>query len=226
MGVSPKTLQFLKELANNNNRPWFQDHKEEYLAAKADFDGFVEYLFEKLEGPYELDFSTPKECLHRIYRNLRFSKDKTPYKTGLSADINPAGKKGLVSGLYLRIDPTQGCIIGGGVWHPDSHSLTAIREEIMENGEKLETILAENNLQKYFGKLEGETLKTAPRGIDKDHRFIDLLRHKDFVLFHKFTQKEVLSKDFADEIVSGALIMKPFLDFLRHAMRRRPVIRK
>jgi uncharacterized protein (TIGR02453 family) len=224
--ISKSTIKFLKELAQNNNRAWFQEHKQDYLDAKANFDTLIEEVFYELEGPYELDFTAPKECLHRIYRNLRFSKDKTPYKTSLSANISSAGKKGLVSGIYIHLDPTKGSFLAGGVWHPESPTLQAIRKEIDIKGDELKKILNQSSFKKYFGDLEGSKLKKSPKGYDIDHQHIDLLRHKDLTVSHSLKVSEVSSKDLTKEIIKAALLIKPFLNFLQRAQRHRPTQRK
>jgi uncharacterized protein (TIGR02453 family) len=224
--ISKKTIKFLKDLAKNNNRDWFKEHKKEYTEAKENFESFITAVHAALEGPYELDFVNPKDSIHRIYRNLRFSKDKTPYKTSMSANISSSGKKGLVSGIYIHIDPTKGCFVGGGVWHPETPTLQAIREEILQHGDKLEALLAEKMLKKYYGEMQGEKLKTSPRGYDAEHQYIEYLRHKGLTLGHSYTMKEVQSEKFIDELFKAAIIIKPFLDFLKKAMRHRPTQRK
>ncbi len=224
--ISPKTIKFLKSLAKNNNREWFKKHKKEYLEAKENFESFVSSVHTALEGPYELDFVNPKDCIHRIYRNLRFSKDKTPYKTYLSANISSSGKNGVISGIYIHIDPTNGCFVGAGVWHPERVTLQAIRTEILQHGDQLAKVLSEKNLKKYYGELQGEKLKTSPRGYDAEHEYIEYLRHKTLTLSHSYSLKEIQSEKFIDELFKAALIMKPFLDFLRKAMRHRPTQRK
>lgn len=226
MGISKDVISFLKKLSKNNNRNWFKEHKEDYLKAKEEFDKFVNQLFELLMGPYELDYTSPKNCLYRIYRDVRFSKNKTPYKTSMSANISAWGKKAPVSGIYIHIDPTEGCFIAGGMYQPDSASLQALRSEILDHGDKLLKILNSASIKTHFGELQGSTLKTAPRGIDKDHKYIKLLRHKDFILTKSLPLKEVQSKDFDKLILKKALAIKPFLDFLNHSIRKKPILRK
>ncbi|MFZ7122370.1 MAG: DUF2461 domain-containing protein, partial [Bacteroidota bacterium] len=168
--IQPKTFAFLKALKKNNNRDWFNDHKSEYENAKDNVLGFIQELvvaFSTFDS--SLRGLEAKDCLFRIYRDTRFSKDKTPYKTNLGASINAGGKKSMGPGYYVHLEP-GGSFIAGGIWMPPADEVKKIRQEIDYNGKDLKKILTKPSFKKAFGGLSREhALKTAPKGYPKDH---------------------------------------------------------
>ena len=153
-----------------------------------------------------------KQKLHRIYRDVRFSKDKTPYKPALSGSMSRA-TKWLRGGYYFHIEP-ENTFVGGGFWGPNSADLARIRQEIAAYDEPLRAIIADDDFKKYFGSLVGDKVKTAPKGYSKTHPAIDLLRHKQFLVMRKFTDQEALKHNFLTEVVNTFMAMRPFFDYM------------
>jgi len=217
--IAKSTLAFLKALKKNNNKDWFDKHKDQYLAAKQDVDGLVGSV---IQGFSKFDKSLigllPKDCVFRIYRDVRFAKDKKPYKTNLGATINAGGRKMEVAGYYLHIEPGASGLAGGR-WMPSADHLRMIRQEIDYNGKQFRKILNDKNFRKQFGELDDSyKLTRPPKGYDKDHPDVELLKHNSFIVWRPFTDKEVLSKNFIANLTKSAKIMKPFLDFLNTAI--------
>ncbi len=203
-------LPFLKELSKNNNREWFADNKNLYQESKEEFDLFVDKLIPKLKLiDNEIDVTSAKECTFRIYKDVRFSKNKLPYKTNFGAYISKGGKKSDYAGYYIHID-SEKSFVGGGIYMPQTNILKAIRTEIMYNSEKLRSITKKHNFIKTFKEIKGEKLKTAPRGYPKDHKDIDLLRFKSFFVSHDLTKEQILSEKLTSEIIKTCETMRPF----------------
>jgi uncharacterized protein (TIGR02453 family) len=214
-----KTIDFLKKIKNNNQRDWFEVNKDKYLSAKEEFEIEVEKI---IKGVAKFDKSINpdlkgKDCTFRIYKDVRFSKDKSPYKTNMGASISPGGKKSLIAGYYLHVEPGS-AFLAGGAWMPEPETLQAIRQEIDYNPTPLLKILKSAAFKKYFKGLDEEgKLKTAPKGFEKDHPQLELLKNKSFVVTYPITDKDVLSKDFDKIVVAGFKAMHPFLEYLRAA---------
>lgn len=212
-------LDFLAELASNNHREWFAQNKARYELAKKEYHHLIEALikevgaFDSQIAPLEL-----KQCIFRINRDIRFSKDKSPYKNNFGASLQKGGKKSPYAGYYLHIQPHNQSFIGGGVYMPPSADLAKIRQEIDYNGEELRTLIAANDFQQYFGKLQGEEVSTAPKGYAKDNPYIDLIRLKSFVMIHPLTDQQVNADSFRETVLSACKAMKPVLDFLNRAL--------
>jgi uncharacterized protein (TIGR02453 family) len=210
--ISPATFDFLRRLKENNNRPWFNDHKAEYEQARGEMIAFAEELMLRLARHDELEPSTGKKILFRIYRDVRFSKDKSPYKTHFSGSFIRA-TKWRRGGYYFHIQP-GGCFLGGGFWGPNAADLKRIRQEIAIDAAPLRKIIAAPNFINTFGSLGGDQLRTAPRGYPKDHPNIDLLRYKQFLLSKDFTDQEAMTEGFVDKLDEGFQYMRPFFDFM------------
>lgn len=210
--VSSSSLQFLRDLKENNNRPWFNENKSRYQEAQAEMAALAESLIERMNGHDELEPVTGKKSLFRIYRDVRFSKDKSPYKTHLSGSLVRA-TKWRRGGYYFHVEPGAS-FIGGGFWAPNKEDLLRIRQEIAMDAEPLRKIITAPSFIETFDKLEGDQLKTAPKGFDRDHPDIDLLRYKQFLLSSSFTDKEVCSNDFVDKMNAAFQNMRPFFDFM------------
>jgi uncharacterized protein (TIGR02453 family) len=215
-----KTFDFLKKLSKQNNREWFERNKEQYLSIKTDFEIFVADV---LEGVIEIDERLanldPKKLTFRIYRDIRFSKDKTPYKTFLSAGISRAGKGTGVPGYYFQIEPGNKSMLAAGLWLPEAESLSRIRQEIDYNGDQLKGLTLSAKFKKQFGDLwEGDKLKTMPKGYAKDHPHIQYLRLKSFLVMTTFTDAEINSGKFHKTLVNAMKTAKPLIDFLDEAL--------
>lgn len=207
--ISSTTLQFLKDLQENNDRGWFAKEKDRFVAAKENMQSFADALLAEIEQHDEIE----KMKVYRIYRDVRFSKDKSPYKNYLSGSMMRA-TKWRRGGMYFHIEPNGKSMIGGGFWNPNSADLARIRQEIAADDSFLRKIIAAPNFKKHFGELEGNQVKTAPRGYAKDHPAIDLLRYKQFLLGEYFTDKEVTSKNFIKKATTSFLAMRPFFDYM------------
>ena len=220
-------LDFLRELAANNNREWFADNKEWYQRCYA---RFVEFSAEYIKRLSVLDPSLavlqPKDCIWRIYRDVRFSKDKSPYKewfgcfpaTGVPGQIKTFGKKSMRGGYYVHIQPGQ-CMFAGGIWDPGKELLTALRREIEANYEEVEEIMGSKQWQKYFGQDFDPywgVLKKAPVGFDPEFKHIDWLKHKTFTFSTPLTDEQVAAPDLLDRVMDIAEAAKPMNDFLNY----------
>ena len=216
----PQILTFLTKLAKNNDRVWFEKNKATYLAAKDNFEGFVsEVLNELVKFNPELGGLNPKKLPFRIYRDVRFSKDKSPYKTNMGAGFSPNGKLVQEPGYYLHIQPGNKSFFAGGIYMPDGPNLSKIRQEIDYNGEKLEKILKDKKFKKLFkGMDDFDKLKNMPKGYPLDHPQIELLKLKSFIVSHNFTDAQVKDKKFLKNIAEVAKAIKPLNVFLKEAI--------
>ena len=214
------TLHFLKKLKINNNREWFDSNKTEYLASKEIFEEFVSELIKginKFDKKVSLDLK-PKDCTFRIYKDVRFSKDKTPYKNNMSASINPGGKKSNIPGYYFHLEP-DGCFLAGGVYMPMPDVLKAIRQEIDYNPLPLINVLKSASFKKEFNGIDEEDkLKNPPKGFNKDHAHSEILKNRHFIVSQKFENKVILKKEGLSKTLNSFKAMYPFLDYLRKAI--------
>lgn len=202
---------FLQNLAENNQREWFQDHKPRYEVALVEAKEIFEQVYNELAV---IDKLEPMK-VQRIYRDVRFSLDKTPYKNHLSAFIGrqqPYNR----GGFYIHLQP-KNSFIGGGFWGPNKDDLLKIRNEIAADT-SLNKILSDKKFVAAFGGLEGEELKTAPRGFEKDHPNIELLRKKQFLVTHSFTDQEVLADDFSEKVKENYLLLLPFFNYMTEVL--------
>lgn len=207
-----KAFEFLKNLRKNNNREWFAGHKTEYDSIVKENKVFFNKIYAELQ---ESD-SLKGIHIFRIYRDVRFSKDQTPYKTNFGVGYSRS-KPMLRGGYYIQLEPGNS-FVGGGFWGPEAKDLLRIRKEFETSTTEIEKIISDKTFVKYFGSLQGDSVKTAPRGFDKDHPAIDLIRKKQFVVMRKFTDQEVLSDDFQKEAVLTLLAMRPFFDYMSEVL--------
>ena len=207
MQFEKSSLEYLKKLKKNNNRDWFNETKPIFKKAQDNAKELYAAIRENLEKQDEID----KFKLFRIYRDVRFSKDKTPYQPHFAGSFSRLGKE-LRGGYYLRIRPGES-FLAGGFWEPNKEDILRIRKEIEQDASEIRDILKDKNYIKYFGgTFEGEELKTAPRGFDKAHPDVDLLRKKGFIAVRNFTDKEVLASNFLDEIDNSFKALRPFFN--------------
>ena len=211
--LSQSNLDFLIQLEKNNNRDWFTENKKRYEKEHEQIVEFADELLGKMNQHDSIETPTGKKSLYRIYRDVRFSKDKSPYKTHWSGGFRRATKQ-LRGGYYFHIQPNGQSFIGGGFWEPNKEDLQRIREDIERDPSELQAILADPNFVNTFGTLEGEQLKTAPKGFDKEHPAIDLLRFKQFIFGRNFTDAEVLQPNFVDVANDTFKKMRPFFDYM------------
>jgi len=212
------TLQFLKDLVQNNNREWFQENRKKYDTAKADLELLVGNLIAEVSKFQDLGNLQVKDCIFRINRDIRFSKNKAPYKSNLSAGIGPGGRSAGKIDYYLHIQPDGQSFLGGGMWDPSTEQLARYRQEIDYNADELKSIIHEETFRKYFPEIHGEVLKTTPKGYPKDHPEIELLKRKELFFTHRFSDKDVTSKDFKENIVTGIKLLKPYCDYMNYIL--------
>lgn len=210
--ISKDTLDFLIQLKNNNNREWFADNKKEFQKLEKDFKVFAQEIVADLSKTDSID----KIQMFRIYRDVRFSKDKSPYKTNFGVALGRT-KPMLRGGYYLHIEP-GGSFVGGGFWEPNAEDLNRIRKEFEMDDTEIRKIISDKNFVNVFGSLQGDELKTAPKGFDKEHPAIDLIRKKQYLISRKFTDKEVMDKNFKTEVVATFLAMRPFFDYMSEVL--------
>jgi uncharacterized protein (TIGR02453 family) len=208
------TLAFLGDLKRNNNKAWFDANRARYEDAKGRFEAFVDALIAELDKFENLGGVTAKDSTFRINRDIRFSKDKTPYKTNMSADIAPGGRKSGKHGYYIHLAPGGETMLAGGMYMPTPEQLSKFRAVIAADAKPLKLITGNRTFVKTFGSLDGDRLKTAPKGYPADHPEIELLKMKQFVVAHRFSDKDVLSADFVGQMASSCKALKPFLDYL------------
>ncbi len=216
--ISQPTIQFLKQLKQNNNKEWMDAHRKEYEAAKKDFEMYVTAVLEGLSG-FEPLFGDipPKQCMFRINRDIRFSEDKSPYKTNFGAHFTIGGKKSPHAGYYFHLEPGS-AFIGGGAWMPPADMLKKIRQEIDYDLAAFEKIINQKEFRKLYPKIDGEQLKKAPQGYDPENPAIEYLRFKSFTVGHPVSDKEITDKAFVKQTLHSMKTMKPFIDFLNRAV--------
>lgn len=211
--ISKKTLSFLKDLKSHNDRGWFNDQKVRYTSAHENMIEFASALIREMGKHDELVPMTGKQSLFRIYRDVRFSKDKSPYKTAFAGRMKRASKMRR-GGYYYHIEPGN-TVIAGGFWGPDSKDIKRIREEIAVDSTPLRNIITDKNFKKYFGELSGKQLKSAPQGYSKSHPDIDLLRYQQFLLVRTIEDDNLVTSDFfLKEMTNTYLQMRPFFDYM------------
>lgn len=216
MQLPKSTFDFLKRLKKNNNRDWFNTHKDAYLAEHEQIILFADALLKEMNKHDHIETPSGKKSLHRIYRDIRFSSDKTPYNTHFSGSFKRA-TAALRGGYYFHLEPGNS-FVGGGFWGPSPEDLLRIREDIASNGDELKSILNSKKFKSTFGQLWGDALKTAPKGFDKEHPHIDLIRMKQFLVSKSFTDEEVLSKNFHLKMGNAFKEMRPFFDYMSLAL--------
>ena len=214
--ISKENFKFLKDLSNNNNRDWFNAHKAEYVKQHENTIAFADALLAELNKHDNIETENGKKSLFRIYRDVRFSKDKSPYKTHWAGGFKRATAQ-LRGGYYFHIEPGN-TMVGGGFWAPNKDDLQRIREDIAMDDKPLRKILNSKSFKDTFGELHGEQLKTCPKGFAKDNPGVDLLRYKQFIVSTKFSDQEVLSADFPKKMSDVFKKMRPFFDYMSESV--------
>ncbi len=216
------TLTFLSQLREHNDRDWFQAHRKDYEAAAADFREFAARLITEVSRFDEsVKTLTPKDVVFRINRDVRFSKDKSPYKTHFGAFLAPEGRTSGYAGYYFHLEPGGNSMIAGGLHVPPTPALSKIRAAIDENPEALAKIIGAAAFRKRFTAFEGaERLKTVPRGYAKDHPAAELLRLKSFTVRQNVEDSDIIKSGFLKQAVKDFRIIQPFIDFINTALRK------
>ncbi len=214
--IKKESIDFLKSLSKNNNRDWFSAHKPKYEKAHENIIAFADALLIEMNKHDHIETVSGKKSLYRIYKDVRFSKDKTPYNIYWSGGFRRATKK-LRGGYYFHIEPGN-TFIAGGFWGPSTDDLQRIRQDIDLNYDEWRKLLSQKTLVNTFGDLIGSQLTSAPRGYAKDHPAIDLLRYKQFILKHSFTDKDICSPDFVKKVNEGFKKLRPYFDYMSEVL--------
>jgi uncharacterized protein (TIGR02453 family) len=218
--IRPETFTFLSDLSANNNREWFALNKKRHDEAR---QNVLDFIMEVIKGLAEKDPAIsadldPKDCVMRIYRDIRFSLDKTPYKTNFGAGISPQGKNFNGPGYYLHVTPEE-CFVAGGCWMPEKEQLKLIRQEIDYNTSDFHQAIEMVNLLSANGQLDSDhKLKTAPKGYPSDHPDIEYLKLKSFTITLPLNPSDLMKADAVKKVVSGFSAIHPFIVFLRNAI--------
>jgi uncharacterized protein (TIGR02453 family) len=207
-------LTFLSAVQKNNNRVWFEGHRPAYEMAREQFEALIDSLIVGLGSVEHLGGITAKDCVMRIYRDIRFSKDKSPYKRSMAAAIRPGGKRSGRLAYYLHLEPHDASVIAGGLYDPEPAQLARFREAIDRDPKPFRKVVNNKAFVQAFGAVKGESLKTVPKGYDRDHPRIDLLRMKEVFAIRHLTDAEVLSPKFSAVVIQSFTALKPFLDYL------------
>ena len=205
-----KSYPFLIALKENNSREWFEANKSAYQSSQQEMKEFTHLLVDKMKAHDNVDEGATK--IFRIFRDVRFSKDKTPYKTHLSGFLRRATSS-LRGGYYFSIQPGQS-YAGGGFFRPEPADLLHIRKHLDQDAEPLREVLDSEKFKQVFGELGGEKVKSAPKGFSKENPNIDLIRYKQFIVTHKFTDEEVQDALFPEKLNEVFRNMRPFFDVM------------
>lgn len=212
MAISKDTLSFITKLSKNNNRDWFTENKAEYVRANENMVEFADNLLDLLNTFDKIETPTGKKAVKRIYRDVRFSKNKSPYKNHFGIIYSRAGADRRGS-FYIHIEPNS-AFIGGGFWGPEKDDLLRIRKHIEVDDSEFRGLITSKSFTSVFGELQGEQLKSCPKGFDKEHPAIDLLRYKQFLVSKTFTNDQITSSDFAQTAANTLKAMLPFFDLM------------
>ena len=207
--VTQDALNFLQALKTNNNRDWFQEHKASFKAIETDIKTLYQGIFDRLNQHDTVD----KHKVFRIYRDVRFSKDKTPYKTHFGGSFHRQ-KPELRGGYFLHIAPDNDSFLAVGFWEPVSADLLRIRKELEIDADEFRSVIQHPEFKSVWGELKGDSLKSAPRGFSKDHPDLDLIKHKSFIFTKAFTDQDVMQSDFIEAVDHAFRKVRPFFDYM------------
>lgn len=213
-----KLIPFLKKIKTNNNKEWFDKNRSEYETAREELIELFGDIVKKV-GKFDASVAStdPRKALFRINRDIRFSKDKSPYKTNMGAYMADGGKKSPKAGYYLHIEPGN-CFMAGGVWMPEPEQLKKVRQEIDYNGKELEKIIKAKEFKTLFGKMsEEDKLTKVPKDFDPESPFAEYLKLKSFIVVHSFSDKQFTDPKFADYCAKVFKAIHPFNKFLNVA---------
>ncbi len=212
--IAESTFAFLRNLAENNHREWFIENRALYDTAKANFVEFCEEVLEEMKAFEPTFYDTRiKDCIFRINRDIRFSKDKRPYRNYLAAAFGEGGRNSGKIDYYFHVQNDE-TFIGGGLWQPTTAQLAQFRQEIDYSPDALKEIIEAKDFRKHFPLIYGEKLKRAPKGYTEDHPDIELLRYKEMFFWKKFSNEEVKSPGFKADLLHHMQVLKPYLDYL------------
>lgn len=220
--LSPSTIKFLKDLKKNNNKPWFEKNRKVYEDAKADFANFIQTVIDKHSKKDDsIKNLVAKDCLFRINRDVRFSKDKSPYKTNFGGSINKGGRKGEnTAGYYFQLQPERN-FAGGGIWMPEPNELKKVRQEIDYNFSDFKKIIGAKKFKSVYGDLDRSAeflLRRVPKGYEPDNPAADYLKLKSFVAISFLNDADLTSKDLVKKTVAAFEALQPLIEFLNESM--------
>ena len=207
--IPKRVFTFLKQLEKNNDRDWFNEHKPEFKAIETKVKAAYNYLGELMNSHDQIE----KIKIFRIYRDVRFSKNKLPYKTHFGGSF-ARKKPELRGGYYLHIQPNDESFIATGFWEPNKEDLLRIRKEFEMDDSEMRTILSDKAFKETWGGFVGDELKTAPKGFDKEHPAIDLIRRKQFIFTKKYKDKDVIAEGFLEEVNDDFKKIRPYFDYM------------
>ena len=211
--ISKETISFLKELSENNNREWFNERKTTFKIHEKEAKLFFDDILQKLRESDDIEASK----MMRIYRDVRFSKDKTPFKARFAGSFKRS-TEALRGGYFLNLEPGN-CMVGGGFYGPNPADLMRIRKEFEIDATEINSILSDKNFKNTFSfGLEGDGVKTAPKGFDKNHQSIELIRKKQFYAMKRFTDEEMMSENFSQVVVDTFKKLRPFFDYMSEVL--------
>ena len=221
--IQPSTIRFLKDLKRNNNKQWFDVHREMYLAARSDLENFVkQVLTETASFDNELKELQVKNCTFRINRDIRFSKDKSPYKTNMAAYMNKGGKKSIYAGYYFHLEPGDNSFTGGGLWMPEASSLKKIRQEIDYCFPGFKKIISGREFKKQYPSgltmSADQILVNVPKGYDKENKAAEFLKLKNFVALKKIPDAQLTGSILKKEVILAFKALIPLVKFLNHSL--------
>ncbi len=220
--VQKSTLDFLKTLSKNNSKPWFDEHRNEYLDAKADYGNFVATLIKKT-AQFDSDIKDLqiKDCVFRINRDIRFSKNKTPYKNNMGASFDKGGKKSIYAGYYFHTEPGGKSFAGGGIWMPMAPELKKIRQEIDYNLDEFKCIVEAKSFVAEYKELENSSdlkLSNLPRGYDKENPAGEYLKFKSLVAMNYLSDEDITSNKLTEKVVKAFKTLMPLVKFINKAI--------
>lgn len=219
--LQPSTIKFLKDLGKNNNKPWFDAHRTAYDAARSDFASFIQKVIDQFsKSDPTIKQLTAKDCMFRINRDIRFSKDKTPYKKNFAASINKGGKKSMLGGYYFHLEPGN-TFVGGGVWQPMPEELKKLRQEIDYNLPDFKKIIGSKKFKSVYGDVDRSEeflLTRVPKGYETDNPAAEYLRLKSYIAMVEIKDSDLTSKDLVKKTVAAFAALQPLINFLNNAI--------
>ena len=221
--LQSSTLKFLKDLKKNNNKPWFDVNRKRYEEAKADFANFVQQVIDvHSKKDRTISALKAKDCMFRINRDVRFSKDKSPYKTNFGASINKGGKKAFsTAGYYFHLEPGQ-CFVGGGIYQPMPDELKKVRQEIDYNFKDFKKIIQSKKFKALYGDLTKSkeyTLSRVPKGYEADNPAAEYLKLKSYIAFVSFSDKDLTSNTLVKKTAAAFETLQPLLNFINESLQ-------
>jgi uncharacterized protein (TIGR02453 family) len=220
--IEPQTLRFLSSLKKNNNREWFEKHRPQYEAARIDFQNFIQLVIDAF-GKTDLSIAglSARDCLFRINRDVRFSKDKSPYKTNMGASIKTEGKKSMYAGYYFHLQPGAS-FVGGGLWMPEAGNVKKVRQEIDYNWDEFHSIISDKKFKSVFGdvyKGGDVSLVNQPKGYEKENPAIDYLKLKSFIAEQKLADEELSQSSLHKKTITAFETLRPLICFINRSLQ-------